>query len=217
MIQGVIFDMDGLMTDTERLFIDLWCEVMKQRGFPEHRDIVTHCIGLDHNKTRAYVAEQLGADFDYPSVIMEVAEHSHTYCDTYGVPVKPGLFELLDYLDKKKIPYAVATSTKSENAHRRLENIGALSRLSGLVTGDMVTKGKPEPEIFIKAAALLNLKPEECLVLEDSPHGILAAFRAGCKPVMIPDLKQPDDDTKAMLYALKKSLLDIPQLIEDMN
>ena len=111
----------------------------------------------------------------------------------------------------------MATSTKSDNARFRLQNIGVLSRLQGLVTGDMVTAGKPQPEIFLKAAQLLELPPESCLDLEDSPHGILAAHRAGCRPMMIPDLKAPDADTLALLYARGTSLLDVIPLLEREN
>lgn len=217
MIRGVIFDMDGLMTNTERLFIQLWCEVMVERGYPEHRDVVTHCIGLNHGATREYVRQTLGDDFDYPGIIREVAKRSEVFCETQGVPVMPGLYELLDYLDKAGIPYAVATSTVQENAVRRLGSIGVLDRLRGLVTGDMVTVGKPGPEIFEKAAALLALPTDQCMVLEDSPHGILAAHRAGCLPVMIPDLKQPEEETVKLLFARCDSLLDVPALLDRVN
>jgi HAD superfamily hydrolase (TIGR01509 family) len=175
---------------------------------------VTHCIGLDHGRTEQYVQETLGKDFDYPGIIQEVAVRSKRYCEAQGVPVKPGLYALLDALDEKGIPYAVATSTKQENARWRLENIGVLDRLQGLVTGDMVRESKPQPEIFLKAAACMGLAPEECAVLEDSPHGILAAHRAGCKPVMIPDLKQPDDETKTLLWAQAETLLDVIPLLK---
>lgn len=217
MISGVIFDMDGLMTDTERLFIDLWCQIRREQGQPEYREVMEHCIGLDHEKTHAYLEEAVGPDFDYMPVFQQIAQRSRAYCMAHGVPVKPGLYDLLDYLDSHKIPYAVATSTKSDNARFRLKNIGVLSRLQGLVTGDMVTAGKPQPEIFLKAAQLLELPPEACLVLEDSPHGILAAHRAGCRPMMIPDLKAPDADTLALLYARGTSLLDVIPLLEREN
>ena len=217
MIKAVIFDMDGLMTDTERLFVDIWCQVLSERGQPEHRETVTHCIGLDHGKTRAYVGERVGADFDYMNVMQEINRRAIRHYEEQGVPLKEGLYELLDYLDKKGIPYGVATSTKGDNARFRLEKIGVLCRLRGLVTGDMVEKGKPEPDIFRKAAEALGVPAEQCMVLEDSPHGILAAHRAGCVPVMIPDLKEPDDETSAMLYARRDSLLEIPALLEAMK
>lgn len=214
MIKGVIFDMDGLMTDTEQLFLRLWCEVMVERGFPEHRDIVIYCIGQNHAATREYVREKLGDDFDYMRILREVGRRSEIFCRDNGVPVKPGLYELLDYLDVKRIPYAVATSTLEANARWRLGSIGVLERLHGLVTGDMVTVGKPEPEIFLRAAEKLGLPPEQCLVLEDSPHGILAAHRAGCLPVMIPDLKEPDAETEKLLYARCASLTEVIAIIE---
>ena len=209
MISGVIFDMDGLMTDTERLYIDLWCQILRERGMEEHRDVVTRCIGMDHGKTRAYIKETLGEDFDYLSVLGEAGKRSDAYCQAHGVPVKPGLYELLDYLDQEKIPYAVATSSRGEGARSKLRRIGVLSRLHGLVTGDMVEKGKPDPEIFLRAAEALHLPLEHCLVLEDSPHGILAAYKAGCLPMMIPDLWPPDEETQSMLYARGETLLDV--------
>ena len=209
MISGVIFDMDGLMTDTERLYIDLWCQILREQGMEEHREVVTHCIGMDHGKTRAYITETLGEDFDYLSVLGEAGKRSDAYCQAHGIPVKLGLYELLNYLDQEKIPYAVATSSRGEGARSKLRQIGVLARLHGLVTGDMVEKGKPDPEIFLRAAEILHLPPETCLVLEDSPHGILAAYKAGCLPMMIPDLWPPDEETQSMLYARGETLLDV--------
>ena len=215
MISGVIFDMDGLMTDTERLYIDLWCQILREQGMEEHREVVTRCIGMDHGKMRAYIRDTLGADFDYLSVLTEVGHRSEAYCREHGIPVKPGLYTLLDYLDQERIPYAVATSSRGEGARSKLQKIGVLSRLHGLVTGDMVAKGKPDPEIFLRAAEALQLPPEHCLVLEDSPHGILAAHKAGCLPMMIPDLWPPEDDTKALLYAQGKTLLDVIPVLQE--
>ena len=183
----------------------------------EHREVVTRCIGMDHSKMRSYIKSTLGEEFDYLSVLGEVGKRSERYCQEHGIPVKPGLYELLDDLDAQKIPYAVATSSRGEGARSKLQKIGVLSRLRGLVTGDMVEKGKPDPEIFIRAAQALQLPPGECLVLEDSPHGILAAHRAGCLPMMIPDLWQPDSEMKSMLYALGSSLLDVIPVLRQQN
>ena len=217
MIAGVIFDMDGLMTDTERLYIDLWCQILREQGMEEHREVVTRCIGMDHGKMRAYIKNTLGEDFDYLSVLGEVGKRSERYCRENGIPVKPGLYELLDYLDANGIPYAVATSSRGEGARSKLLKIGVLSRLHGLITGDMVEKGKPDPEIFVRAAQSLRLPPESCLVLEDSPHGILAAHGAGCLPMMIPDLWQPDETVKSLLYAQGTTLLDVIPVLRAQN
>lgn len=213
MIEAVIFDMDGLMVDTERLCVDLWSSILKEKGMPAHREIAIHCIGMDHKRMQNYLATQL-PDFDYMSVLNEVGHRSARYCRQYGVPIKPGLYELLDYLDSKKIPYGVATSTKSVSARNRLSEINILPRLRFLITGDMVENGKPEPDIFLMAVKSLNLSPANCLVLEDSAHGIMAAHQAGCKPMMIPDLKEPDEDTRSLLYAIGENLLDVISLLE---
>ena len=213
MISGVIFDMDGLMIDTERLCVNLWCQVMKECGMPEHQELALHCMGLDHSAMRQYLGEKLGA-FDYMSALSEVGRRSEAYCRENGVPVKRGLYALLHFLDALRIPYGIATSTRGENARQRIQEIGVLDRLSALVTGDMVTCGKPQPEIFQKAAEALGLPPESCLVLEDSPHGILAAHRAGCLPMMIPDLQEPEQATLDLLYARGQSLYDVIPVLQ---
>lgn len=152
------------MTDTERLYIDLWCQILRERGMEEHRDVVTRCIGMDHGKMRAYIKATLGEGFDYLSVLGEVGKRSETYCQAQGIPVKPGLYKLLDYLDQEEIPYAVATSSRGEGARSKLRQIGVLSRLHGLVTGDMVEKGKPirrfssEPQ----KSSIFRPKPASC-------------------------------------------------------
>ena len=217
MIRGVIFDIDGLMTDTERLFLTHWCQVMRELGYPEHREIVQHCAGLNYHDSLTYVRRRLGADFDYDGVLKRAAALSEAYCRSHGVPVKPGLYRLLDYLDEAHIPYDVATSTGYPVARRRLEDIGVWDRLKGVVTGDMVSRGKPDPELFLMACRLLSLPPEQCMVLEDSVHGILAAHRAGCMPVMIPDLHGPDEQTAPMLFALVNRLDQVIPILEESN
>ncbi len=213
MISGVIFDMDGLMIDTERLCVELWCQVLVEQGMPPHRELALHCMGLDHGAMRKYLGEMLGG-FDYMAALSEVGRRSEQYCREHGVPVKRGLYALLHFLDTMKIPYGVATSTRGENARRRLRDIGVLDHLSALITGDMVTHGKPQPEIFQRAAEALALPPERCLVLEDSPHGILAAHGAGCLPMMIPDLQEPRPEILQMLHARGDSLYDVIPVLQ---
>ncbi len=214
MISGVIFDMDGLMIDTERLYLNMWTRWMREHGLPEREDVVIHCIGLNHGAMQKYVMEQLGPDFDYSGVMHEIYLRAMQYREENGVPVKPGLYALLDYLDGEQIPYAVATSTHRQDAVKDLQRIGVYDRLQSLIAGDMVTRGKPDPEIFLLASEALKLPPNACMVLEDSPHGILAACRAGCMAVMVPDLKQPDDETKAMLYGCVEQLDQVIPLIQ---
>jgi len=216
LIRGVLLDLDGLMTDTERLFLESWAAVMEEQGYPAHREIVIHCIGMDLQSIETYVHQALGSDFDYEGILRAAEQRSKSYIAAHGVPVKQGLQALLDGLDQRGIPYGVATSSVSFHARERLRLIGVLDRLSGLVTGDMVFRGKPDPEIYRRAAASLGLPPEDCLALEDSPCGVRSAFSAGCKPVMIPDLQQPDPEIRKMLvgcfYSLDQVLSNLDSL-----
>ena len=211
MIRGVIFDMDGVITDTERLFLRFWTQVMEEKGLPVRRDVVAHCVGLDHRAIETYVRAQLGETGI--QVMQEAARRCQGYLACRPVPVKPGLDPLLEELERRRIPFAVATSALQSTARPRLEALGLLTRIRGLVTGDMVSTAKPEPEIFLRAAECLELEPESCLVLEDSPHGILAAHRAGCLPVMIPDLCMPDRETQALLFAQVSGLEQVTALL----
>ena len=213
MIRGVIFDKDGVMIDTERLFQSLWCEIMRDMGQEEHREAVTYCIGLNHQAIKEYLDREFQDGFDYWSVLREVDKRTKAIFASEGIPVKTGLYPLLDGLDSAGIPWAVATSSHRETTLFQLERIGVLDRAGALVTGDMVARGKPDPDIFLQAAKALSLPPEECLVLEDSPHGILAASLAGCLPVMIPDLKEPDAETEKLLFARLPSLDQVMPLL----
>ena len=217
MIRGVIFDMDGLMTDTEHLFLQQWSKVMKRMGYPEHQEIVRHCAGLNYPDSANYVREKLGTQFDYDGVLNKTSDLMSDYRAEHGIPVKPGLYHLMDFLDQEKIPYLVATTTEYLKARKRLEDIGVWERIRGVIAGDMVSRGKPDPEIYILACRQLSLPPENCLVLEDSRYGIKAAHLAGCLPVMIPDLHGPDHEVSPMLFALADSLDQVIPIIQREN
>ncbi len=217
MIRGVIFDKDGVMVDTERLFQELWCQIMGEKGQEEHREAVTYCIGLNGPATQARLDEEFGDGFDYWSVLREVDRRTKATFDEQGVPVKPGLYRLLDDLDEAGLPYVLATSSRRESTLSQLQSIGVLDRFQDIVTGDMVKKGKPDPDIFLLAAEKLSLPPEECVVLEDSLHGIRAAYLAGCVPIMIPDLQAPGPETKKQYYACVDTLDGVMEIIRKLN
>ena len=131
-----------------------------------------------------------------------------------GVEAKPGIGPLLDILDRYGIPRAIATSSPEDRARAHLGSLGLEHRFDRILSGHMVAKGKPEPDIYLYAAAQLGLKPEQCLALEDSPAGVESAWRAGCLPVMIPDQDQPDEKIRGKLFALAKDLTQVAELIE---
>ena len=136
------------------------------------------------------------------------------WVDIHGVDLKPGIRELLDYLHENSIACAITTSSPIDRTRRYLSAHNLLHSFNKLCSGYDVPKGKPEPDIYLYGAASLNLRPEECLALEDSPAGILSAHRAGCLPVMIPDQDQPNEDTLNLLYAKADTLSDIISLLK---
>ena len=213
-IQGVIFDMDGLILDTEKLLARYWMQAAHEAGFPMQLE---HVLGI-RSLAAIYAKPKLqgifGQHFDYDSIRARRRELTRQHLETYGIELKPGIHELLDYLHKAGLHTAVATATDRERTRDYLTRTGIYDRFDTFVCGDMVQKGKPDPEIYLTAARALALPPETCLALEDSPNGILSASAAGCKAVMIPDLSQPDDALRPHLYGCVPTLADVIPLLE---
>ena len=135
------------------------------------------------------------------------------YIAEHGIEVKPGIYELLDALDKRGIPAAITSSSSQEIIRQHLEAHNLYHRFKEICSARDIPNGKPAPDIYLHGAASLGLPPETCLALEDSPTGILAACRAGCVTVMVPDLDQPDGETEKLLHAKVDTLLDVIGLI----
>ena len=136
------------------------------------------------------------------------------FVEKEGVTTKPGIWELLAFLQEKQIRTAIATSSPIGRTKKYLASVHLENEFDAIVSGYMVEHGKPEPDIYVYAARQLGLKPENCIVLEDSPAGILAAYRAGCMPVMIPDLDEPDEETRKLLFAQAESLVQFREVLE---
>ncbi|MBQ4247054.1 MAG: HAD family phosphatase [Ruminococcus sp.] len=207
-ILGVIFDMDGLMLDTEKLYTRFWKKAAEYYGF-EMTD--EHILGIRSMAAKfacTRLKEILGDSFDYYAVREKRRELMDEYIAAHGVEKKQGLDNLLKKLSQRSIKLAVATSTNRERTENYLRQTKVIDYFEVIVTGDMIQNGKPAPDIYQTAAKALGLDSTDCIALEDSPNGILSAYRAGCKPVMIPDLSQPDQDTKALLYHCFPSLSD---------
>ena len=155
-----------------------------------------------------------GENFNYEQIRARRRELTAQHLETYGIEKKAGLDKLLIYLSKNRYKIAVATATDRERTELYLKKIQVYDYFNIFICGDMVKKGKPDPEIYLTACRELNLLPEQCIALEDSPNGILSAFQAGCKPVMIPDLSQPDENLKTKLYACLPDLSCVIDLLE---
>ncbi|NLU09884.1 MAG: HAD family phosphatase [Tepidanaerobacter acetatoxydans] len=210
----VIFDMDGLMFDTERLTVWAWERAGKDFGYEITPDITIGATGLDARDTVTYFKKCLGENFPY----FEIRKAKSAYFDKYikenGLPVKEGLYELIDFLEKASIPKAVATSTYRKKAEECLSFANVKDRFDLIVCGDDVSRGKPEPDIFLKAAEGLNCLPNECIVLEDSENGLKAALRAKMYPICVPDLKTPSKEVRRLIFKEFSSLLEVKDFLE---
>lgn len=207
-IRAVIFDMDGLLLDTERLIIDKCHQAAVELGYevPEH--VFVRCIGTDKAQTSRIVAEEMGPDFPVDDLRVRWKKYVADYIADLGVPVKAGVWEWLDELTGCGIPAAVATSTKRYMAEEFLAKAGLLERFVSVTCGDDVTHAKPDPEIFMKASGKLGIPPEECLVFEDSGPGLRASAAAGMRPVLIVDIKEPDEESVTKAFAKYHSLIE---------
>jgi HAD superfamily hydrolase (TIGR01509 family) len=205
-IKGAIFDMDGLMLDTEKLLVRFWREAAARFGYEMSVQNVLDIRSLSSKYSIPKLKGIFGEDFPFQDVRALRIELMNAYIDEHGFEVKRGLFELLGYLRENGYLIAVATATARDRAERYLSRINALGYFDAVICGDMVTNGKPDPDIYLTAAAELGLPPEECAALEDSPNGIRSASSAGCATIMIPDLTQPEEDIMPMLSAVYPSL-----------
>ena len=205
--------MDGLMFDTETLTYELQKPILKEWGVDYTLDWYKQTIGKRMEDIIPLFKDLCAEDFDYSEFRARCRQAYTEYTNKNGVPIKGGLFELLDFLKSKGIKTALCTSTTEASATRTLRISGTLPYFDELVCAEDVKRGKPYPDPFLKAAEKLGIKPENCLVLEDSLNGIKSAYTAGMITVMIPDLIEPTEEIKPMCYRIVPSLNEVIQLI----
>lgn len=217
-IAAVLLDMDGLLLDTERLSLSCRREACTRLSLPFEEELSPQLMGRSNAEVRQIFLERYGLQYPFEAVEAEADRLWEEYMARYQNPnLRPGVFELLDFLKAQGIPCAVATSTIRKDALPLLEGTGIFPYLKDAVYGDMVPCGKPAPDIFLLGARRLGAGPGRCLVLEDSPNGIRAAHRAGMIPVMIPDLVLPDKEIRALARAVLDSLSEVPSFIRELE
>ena len=213
-ITAILFDMDGLVLDTEKLYTRFWQEAARACGYPMTKEQALGMRSLNRGAGLAKMQSYFGPDVDYDFIRGKRIEMMDAFVEKEGVTLKPGIHELLAYLREQGIKSAIATSSPIERTILYLTSVGLQNSFDELVSGYMVEKGKPEPDIYLYAASKLGVEPCNCMVLEDSPAGILAAHRAGCLPVMIPDQDEPEEETKKLLYAKVENLAAVIPLLK---
>jgi HAD superfamily hydrolase (TIGR01509 family) len=212
-VKAVIFDMDGLMFDSENLGRMGWLNAGKKWGYPITDKEYSRVIGRTVRDAEAIFKQIFGEDFPYQELRRHRVEFEHRFYEEHGVPLKPGLPELLDFLEARSLPKAVATSAGRNAAIGKLTRTHLLKRFQAIVSGDEVERGKPAPDIFLLAAQKLNIPAPQCMVLEDSQAGIRGAHAAGMIPVMVPDLIQPSEEIRQMTRGIVTSLYEIPVIL----
>jgi HAD superfamily hydrolase (TIGR01509 family) len=207
--RAVIFDMDGLMLDTEKPMIPIWIEAGKIIGWDIKAETAISTIGINGDDIRKLCMNELGVDFPYDKFNQELHRLFNEEFEK-GIAHKPGLIQLLDHLAALEIPLAVATSSRRNSALWKLEKAGILDRFSYITCGDEVERGKPAPDIFLRAAKLLNVSPALCVGFEDSSAGLQALASAGISSVFIKDVVEPP---KKILATVWKQLGNLAEAI----
>ena len=213
-IKAVIFDMDGVLIDTERISFNAFKEVLNGYNYEMSEKFYLTMIGRNIKGIKELMLNEYGSDFPFEEIYDKKVEIAVGIIESDGVVIKPGVHEIIDYLKDKNIKIAVATSTRKERAHYLLEEIKIKDKVNYIICGDQVVNSKPDPEIFLKAAKGLGVEPENCIVIEDSDAGIMAALRAGMKGINVPDMKMPDDNMKKLAFKICSSLSEVKSYIE---
>ena len=199
---GFIFDMDGLLFDTERLFMEQLALAMAEEGYRLTREVYCRSLGLGGRELEQLMLSEYGRDYPFAEMGRRTRERVDIIADTVGLVLKPGIVELLEWLRGQGICCAVASSTNSSSVKKYLQRTGILSYFSAVVGGDMVEHSKPEPDIFLLACDLCGLKPDQAVVLEDSENGVRAAVAAGIPVICVPDLKEPGSEVCQLANAI---------------
>ena len=213
-ILGLLFDMDGVVIDTEKLYTRFWMEASCDLGFPMTREQALQMRSLGHGPSQEKLDSFFGPGvLAYEALRARRIELMDAYIAEHGVEEKAGVRALLALLKEKNIPCAITSSSSIPLIREHLGNLGLLDYFTELRSGKDVRSGKPAPDIYLAGAEALGLAPENCLAIEDSPAGLEAAWRAGCMGVFVPDQDQPDDLTRSRCFAVADSLFDLMELV----
>lgn len=208
-IKAVVFDLDGLMIDSERLVQKTWNIAGERLGYGPLGNHIYHTLGFNVARRKAYFEAQYGTAFPFDEFRRETKQAWQEAIAKQRVPAKKGLFSLLEALHKQQIKLGVATSSSRAYAMEELTDKAILSYFDAMICGDMVKEAKPSPEIYQRACAMLEVEPAMALALEDSTHGIKAAYAAGMNSIYVPDLVDDDSEIRDMILAKMKDLEEV--------
>ena len=213
MIQAAIFDIDGTLLDTERIYVRAWQIAAREMGYEIPDDLMRRTRAISAKAAAEILEREIGNGFSYAKVRVHRHEIAEEMLDRESPVLKSGALEMLDALRARNIKIAAATSTNAAQTERHLQLNGLLTRLPVHITGDMVERGKPFPDIFLKAAEAVQTDPARCLAVEDSPAGAAAASAAGMRVLLVPDIAIITQETIDQCFMVCKSLTEaLPKL-----
>ena len=204
---AVIFDMDGLLLDTERVVLRGFEAACDELGCVVGFDVFARMIGRNYRSSRPILEEALVGQVAIETFEAVCCRHVQAIFEE-GIPVKSGVVDLLARLRQIDVPMAVATSTETTRAREKLRKAELLDAFQHVVGGDQVERSKPEPDIYLEAARRLGAKPTECVAFEDSENGVRAAHAAGMTVVQVPDLIQPSDSLRTLGHTIAADVLE---------
>ena len=211
-VKAVVFDMDGLLVDSERIFRDAFLQVSHDMGVDLPLEVFLRMVGAPGEQNRRLARDLFGPEFDVNAWFAAVSARAHAQIRV-DLALKAGVVELLDRLDELGIPRAIATSSGHDNVTMQLTPHVLLPRFGAVIAQGDYARGKPFPDPFLAAAERLGVAPEDCLALEDSHNGVRAAHAAGMMTIMVPDLLEATDEMQAMCVTIAETLHDVRDLL----
>jgi len=213
--KAVFFDMDGLLIDSEPIALAVSIEACREYGFELDISVYYRSIGAHDALVKEILTDGHGSDFPYDLISKLFEEKYYNEVLNKPVPLKTGVLNLLKYLEKERVTKAVVTNAPHSQAEMKLTNAKINRYFDFVFGGDQISKGKPNPEIYLTACERLGEKPGDCLALEDSDNGVISAFEAGLTVIQIPDLVEPSTKVKALGHKVMQSLEEVLALLED--
>ena len=209
----VIFDMDGVIFDTERIYLDIWKKIYPKHGYEMTLEFYLTLIGRDRKTCIKLLSDHFGNNFPGEKIFAECDEALKKAIDNGQVPMKTGALEIINYLKSNDYKIAIATSSPRHKLDMQLKIHSLQNIFDAIICADDVERSKPDPDIFLKAAKKLNKRPEQCIVIEDSPSGIIAAYSAQMLPFHVEDLLAPTYEIIKYSNCQFKNLIEVKEYI----
>lgn len=216
-MDAVIFDMDGVIFDSERLVLVCWEKVSEKYGIQGIEEVFMPCIGTNAEKTKEVVLDHYGQDFPFEEFRKEASVLFHEDVNRNGLPVKKGVRELLEYLKEREIPTAVASSTRLEVVTGELKQAGLYEYFKAVMGGDQLKRSKPEPDIYLMTCEKLGVNPGQAYAIEDSYNGIRSSYSAGMKPIMVPDMLPATEEMLQKSIVVLDDFLLVKDYLEEIH